>query len=166
MSWMYDYKRPKFNGRHGLATYGEQFNFPKGDFHEFEKYSDEMLSYCRQDVRLNIRIYQYLAAKCREIIQQKPLFAKGLKIEHRWAYYEMSMREKGWKFNEHQARLTHKKWVDRMDVIKKKLEPNMRPRMVHTGDLKLKQKKTGGYFASVLRVFPEEQLRPLSLIHI
>jgi len=45
---------------HSLAGWGRIMNFHKGDFHEFEKFSQEMLDYCLQDVRVTRRIYDEL----------------------------------------------------------------------------------------------------------
>ena len=163
MSWMVDYKR---QGGHSLGSWGDYFKFPKGDFKEFHQYSQEMLDYCIQDVRLNVKLYNFLFNKCKEIAAKKPLFTLGLKTEHRWAYYEMRMRQKGWKFNEHQARITHKKWVERMEEIKAKLEPNLRMRCLDKGELKLRRKKTGGFFASVTKYFDGTDITLLYTSHL
>ena len=45
---------------HSLKAWGERFNFPKGDFTEFEYYTPEMLEYCKQDVRITRKLAQEL----------------------------------------------------------------------------------------------------------
>ena len=45
---------------HSLKAWGERFNFPKGDFTEFEYYTPEMLEYCKQDVRITRKVAQEL----------------------------------------------------------------------------------------------------------
>lgn len=40
-------------GGHGLEAWGKRLGFPKGDFKDFSKYSEEMGRYCDQDVALN-----------------------------------------------------------------------------------------------------------------
>ena len=89
LSWMVDYKQ---KGGHSLGSWGERFNFPKGDFHEFHQYSDEMLKYCIQDVKLNERLFRHLSSQCKAISEKKELFKLGMKTEHDWAYWEMRMR--------------------------------------------------------------------------
>jgi len=51
--------RSKYNRQwgHSLAAWGRYLNFPKGDFHEFDKFSETMLEYCVRDVELGIKIY-------------------------------------------------------------------------------------------------------------
>ena len=48
--------RPERAGGHGLEAWGERLGFPKGDFHAFDKYTPEMLTYCQQDVEVNHRV--------------------------------------------------------------------------------------------------------------
>ena len=153
MSWLVDFKQP---GGHSLGRWGEAFKYPKGDFKEFDKYSQEMLDYCIQDVSLNEKLFRHLSGKCKEIIEKKPLFKEGLRVEHKWAYYEMRMRQVGWKFNEHQAHITHRKWVDRMEEIRSKLEPRLKTRCVNKGELVPKLKKDGGYYVTTLKWFGEQ----------
>lgn len=38
--------------RHSLGDLGEALGYPKGDFHDFSKFSEEMVTYGRQDVRI------------------------------------------------------------------------------------------------------------------
>lgn len=45
---------------HGLAAWGRFFNFPKIEFEDFSKFSEEMLTYCTQDVDLNVKVYGYI----------------------------------------------------------------------------------------------------------
>ena len=45
---------------HSLADWGERLGFPKGDFKEFDRYSQEMLEYALQDVRVNLKIWEKL----------------------------------------------------------------------------------------------------------
>lgn len=47
-------------GRHGLKAWGEYFNYPKIEFHEFDVFTEEMLTYCIQDVSLNVKVLNYL----------------------------------------------------------------------------------------------------------
>lgn len=67
----FDYKRivdtaklsrqllPAFKN-HKLANWGRILAFPKGDFHEFDILTEDMLTYMERDVRLNVKVYQIL----------------------------------------------------------------------------------------------------------
>jgi len=50
--------------------------YAKIDFHEFDKYTPEMLTYCRQDVELNHRVYLALKAESRGFSPE------SIKLEH------------------------------------------------------------------------------------
>lgn len=45
---------------HSLDSWGERLGFPKQDFKEFDKYSETMLEYCKNDVELTHRVYEAL----------------------------------------------------------------------------------------------------------
>ncbi len=45
---------------HSLGAWGRYLDFPKGDFHEFDKFSETMLEYCLNDCMLGIKIYYAL----------------------------------------------------------------------------------------------------------
>ena len=46
--------------QHSLDSWGQTLGYPKIDFNEFEHYSEEMLTYCEGDVKLNRKLYEYL----------------------------------------------------------------------------------------------------------
>lgn len=45
---------------HKLATWGELFDFPKGDHTDFTKWSPEMSVYCERDCRLTKKVFDIL----------------------------------------------------------------------------------------------------------
>lgn len=49
-SQVLDYKRFGNDG-HSLERWGVFLGYPKGDFHDWSHFSEEMLEYCKQDVR-------------------------------------------------------------------------------------------------------------------
>lgn len=52
-------------GRHSLESYGERLGCLKGDFGKqegFETYSQAMMDYCIQDVRVNVKLYHKLVS--------------------------------------------------------------------------------------------------------
>jgi len=51
---------PIREGGHSLKAWGEQLEFAKIEFQEFEYYTPEMLEYCKQDVRLTHKVAQHL----------------------------------------------------------------------------------------------------------
>ena len=48
---------------HSLSSWGETFKFPKGDHSDWTKYTPEMGAYCKQDVDITVKLYNYLMEK-------------------------------------------------------------------------------------------------------
>lgn len=48
---------------HGLKAWGDTLNFPKMEFDNYTRYSDDMMKYCAQDVLLNYKVYQALKSE-------------------------------------------------------------------------------------------------------
>ena len=51
---------PMRDGGHSLESWGERFNFPKGSVESFDYYTEDMLEYCKQDVNITYKLYNYL----------------------------------------------------------------------------------------------------------
>lgn len=65
---------------HSLATWGEMLGFPKGQHTDWSQFSDEMATYCKQDVSVTQRVYARLMEKV------LPEFDQAIKLEHDFAY--------------------------------------------------------------------------------
>ena len=74
---------------HGIGPWGEYFRFPKGDFHEFHMYSDEMMKYCVRDVEINVMVYKFL------LPQMKSDLAQAYECELKFADLLMSQMRAG-----------------------------------------------------------------------
>lgn len=48
---------PERNGGHSLASYGDALGFPKGDHDDWSRYSPDMATYMRQDVRVTHKLW-------------------------------------------------------------------------------------------------------------
>ena len=104
MSQVLSFKRPH---KHGLAGWGDHLGNAKIDFHDWDNYSREMLRYCKQDVKVNVAIYNKLLEEYAIIYKRNPLIKEGLRIEHDTAVFNAKVREKGWKFETDKAWKTH-----------------------------------------------------------
>jgi len=81
-------------GKHSLEAYGLRLGLHKGDFGKevgFETFSEDMLSYCTQDVEVNARLYHRLI---RENIPEG-----ALKLETRTQQICLEQSEKGFNFD-------------------------------------------------------------------
>ena len=122
MSQVLSYRRVH---KHGLAGWGTFLNYPKFDFHDFDKYSEEMLRYCVQDVKLNVEVYKKLMIEATKYIEKNPMIREGLRVEMEVAKFEADTRKIGWKFDKVKALELHEKLINRMKVIENKIEPDL-----------------------------------------
>lgn len=70
---------PKLEGGHSLEAWGQRLNFPKLEHEDFSKCTPELLERCRQDVKLNKKLYLYLM---KLIGEQKD----AIQLEHELAF--------------------------------------------------------------------------------
>jgi len=92
LSRLYHYKQ---QGGHSLESWGDRFRFPKGDFNDFSKLTQEMVDYCVQDVELTLKVYLHLKEKVLDL----PEFEQAVKIEHLTQIFCENMTKHGFKFN-------------------------------------------------------------------
>ncbi len=65
---------------HSIAAYGEEFGAPKGDYKDFENFSQDMVDYMVRDVEINVRIYNKLQA----IMKRGDIdYTQAIDIEHK-----------------------------------------------------------------------------------
>lgn len=86
---------PSREGGHSLANWGRIMNFPKGDYDDWENYSEEMKEYCIQDVEVTTRVYNQLT--------KENISKAALKLEHKIYKITQEQTKNGWKFNTKKA---------------------------------------------------------------
>lgn len=67
---------PMLEGGHSLRAWGERLCNYKLDFHDFEKFTEEMLKYCKQDVDVTVQLYKHLLPTLQKFT------AKSIELEH------------------------------------------------------------------------------------
>jgi DNA polymerase-1 len=98
MSQVLNYKRFGTLG-HSLKVWGENLGYPKIDFEDWSGYSEEMLTYCKQDVSLNVKVYNILIQELRLLAEKHPLIKTYLKAEHAAAQWSSQANYHGWPFD-------------------------------------------------------------------
>ena len=89
--------RHDLEGGHSLEAWGLRLGYPKGEFDAFDKYSDEMLVYCKRDVELNHRVYKFIMSR------MKDNWTKAIRIEMDSQYIACDMTDNGFKFDFNKA---------------------------------------------------------------
>ncbi len=162
LSQMNNYRR---EGKHSLGNFGKLLNDAKGDFKEFDKYSEAMKIYAIQDVNLNHKVYNYVVKEAHELIANRPTYKKALQTEHAIAELCSEQVKNKWKFNLLLAKKHYKYLTFEMKKIEDKVNPTLKPRKVFID----KEPKTAKYirngnFSSVtcrmLSQFLGEEIQP------
>ena len=161
MSQTLRYKRTH---KHGLAGWGDHLGHAK-IFFDPEKFArgddplvfEEMLKYCKQDVRLNVQVYNELMAEFKQLYAINPLIREGLKIEHDTAHFNAYVRERGWKFDMEKANENRKLMSNRMAEIEGLIEPQLGTHTVYVDKEPRtpKFKKNGEYNVHTVRQLSE-----------
>ena len=132
---------PSNQGGHSLENWGKALGFPKGDFHEWEYLSNEMIVYCKQDVNINVKVYQELT----ETLSSFDL--RSVTLEHEVAECINQQKINGWRINEMKANILHallcEKKQNLVDTVQESFQPL--PTFVALTDLKNKYNKDGMY---------------------
>lgn len=98
MSQILDYKRFGNDG-HSLAVWGENLAFPKHDFNDWSKLSQEMIDYCLQDVHLGTRVYEELLDEFATLAEKAPQIKDYMRAEHAVAKWATMASLHGWPFD-------------------------------------------------------------------
>lgn len=154
MSQTLQYKR---GHKHNLEEWGLRLGNEKIDFHDYSKYSKELLKYCQQDVKLNLDIYRKLMKDFSNIYKSNPLIQKGLQVEMEIAKMNYQIKTEGWNFDIDSAIQTQAMFTERMFQIESILEPKLGTHIVYI-DKKPKTakfKKDGTYTAVTCKILSE-----------
>lgn len=114
---------PRLKGSHGLKAWGYRLGNNKGTYGEQEAawdvYSESMLEYCEQDVKLNVNLWEKLVSK------NVPFSA--LDVEQEFAKIIIRQSKFGWKFDVKKAQDLHVELAKEKDVLHKELVDTFKP---------------------------------------
>lgn len=92
LSYLYN---PALEEGHSLEAWGNRLKFPKGEYNDWSKLTPEMVEYCRQDVRLTIKVYEALKKKMLKLGYSE----KSCEIEHKIRIVIDEQQSNGFYFN-------------------------------------------------------------------
>jgi len=81
--------------KHSLEFWGETLGYLKGNFNDWEKFSDEMAGYCARDVEVTTLVYHKLC----EILDEDYGWDDAIKLEHDFAYVINQQEQHGFRLN-------------------------------------------------------------------
>lgn len=103
-------------GSHSLRSWGHRLNLHKGDAPDFTEYSEVMLEYCKQDVRVTVALYKHL-----DVASMDP---EAISVEHEFAQIIRQQERAGFRFDVEAAEKLH------ASLLKEKVEIEAQMRLV------------------------------------
>ena len=114
---------PAREGGHSLKSWGERLGSAKIDFHDFSQYTEEMLEYCKQDVKLCSQVYNYLQHTLQEFSP------RSVSDEHRMRIVADRISHNGFGLDKDKAVLLYNSLVIEQEQIEKECR-NLFPTIV------------------------------------
>ena len=126
MSQVQNYKR--FGFGHSLAKWGEFFNYPKVEHEDWSQYSQEMRHRCVVDVKLNVKVYNYLVTELNSR-KNKEKLKLGLKVEHGVSRFVGRSILSGWPFDKAKALEVKLSLEKEMEIITSLINPKLKKKL-------------------------------------
>ncbi len=114
---------PAREGGHSLKSWGERLGSAKIDFDDFSQYTEEMLEYCKQDVKLCSQVYNYLQHTLQEFSP------RSVSDEHRMRIVADRISHNGFGLDKDKAVLLYNSLVIEQEQIEKECR-NLFPTIV------------------------------------
>lgn len=86
---------PNISGGHSLGAWGERIGFPKDEFNDWTKLSDEMVSYCHRDVEVTVNLFK----KITRVLAKIGFSEKSCEIQHHFTHILKKQTDNGFKFD-------------------------------------------------------------------
>lgn len=127
--------------RHSLKSYGEELGDHKLDFNDWEKFSDEMLIYCRKDVDVTLDVFNYLTKKTKHLYklvhgEENSKWFGALKSLQKDYYLYSAQAYTGILFDKEAAIKLVKEIEEEMQEIEAEVLPQLPARKLKEGEKK------------------------------
>ena len=118
MSQLYNPER--MNG-HSLDSWGKRLGYNKIEFHDFSKFTNEMLTYCKRDVELTHKVYNHLK------LEGKSFSDYALRLEHDIRSIVSKQEKNGFYLDQQKAMELRAKLEDQAEDIEKNVHKTFPP---------------------------------------
>ena len=133
---------PMIEGGHSLKNWGTKLGHNKIHFEQFDFFTEEMLTYCRNDVELTERLYKFLINKTKD-------FGQSIELEHKVAEIIQKQHDRGFKINVIDAYELQCKFQEDMNDLTSKVRETFPPLKVETEFIPKSNNKARGYVKGV-----------------
>ena len=133
---------PMIEGGHSLKNWGTKLGQNKINFEQFDFFSEDMLTYCRNDVELTERLYKFLINKTKD-------FGMSIELEHKVAQIIQKQHERGFKINVVEAYELQSKFQEDMNNLTSKVRETFPPLKIEEEFIPKSNNKARGYVKGV-----------------
>jgi DNA polymerase I-like protein with 3'-5' exonuclease and polymerase domains len=133
---------PMIEGGHSLKNWGTKLGQNKIHFEQFDYFSEDMLTYCRNDVELTERLYKFLINKTKD-------FGQSIELEHKVAQIIQKQHERGFKINVVEAYELQSKFQEDMNDLTTKVRQTFPPMKIEEEFIPKTNNKSRGYVKGV-----------------
>ena len=133
---------PMIEGGHSLKNWGTKLGQNKIHFEQFDFFSEDMLTYCRNDVELTERLYKFLSKKTED-------FGQSVELEHKVAQIIQKQHERGFKINVVEAYELQSKFQEDMNNLTSKVRETFPPLKIEEEFIPKSNNKARGYVKGV-----------------
>lgn len=138
---------PSDTGTHSLKSWGIRVNSPKIDFEDWSKFSDEMLTYCFQDVRLTLKVYKALVKNLKKL----GFSEQSVELEHLTVPIVANQQRNGFYFDRPAADSLLASLRSQQETLADDIARVYQKRLKSVGSYKYKTRSDGEPYASYLR---------------
>ena len=128
---------PARDGGHSLESWGKRLNYPKSDFNDFSKFSDEMLKYCINDVELTFKVWMCL------LPEMKKISRRSIDLEYRIREIIDEQESYGFRLDVKKAMCFAARLQDKSNEIEREVQEVFKPLPSFVKDYTLRLKKDG-----------------------
>lgn len=136
MSQLYNPER--MNG-HSLDSWGKRLGYNKIEFHDFSKFTNEMLTYCKRDVELTHKVYNHLK------LEGKNFSDYSLRLEHDIRSIVSKQEKNGFYLDQQKAMELRARLEDQAEDIEKNVHKTFPPLKREEEFVPKVNNKTRGY---------------------
>lgn len=111
--------------QHSLASWGDRLGFNKKKYSDWSKLTDEMVEYCKRDVELTERIFNFLKRYIED-----PRCKRSMQIEHRAAIICRQMHKDGFGFDIKGAKELYSSITSLLNSTSEQIERAFPPKQV------------------------------------
>jgi DNA polymerase-1 len=141
---------PSRQGGHSLDSWGEQLGCPKGDYNDWLNFSQDMVEYCQQDVRVNELVYKKL------VVSLAGFRDESLDLEHQVQDIIAQQIKNGWLLDQRKAFVLLAELREKKFDLEDKVHEKFKPLPTFIKQVSPKVKKDGTYSIVGLKFLGEQ----------